>query len=451
MEVFISWSGSLSHRVALELKSWLKTVVQVLDPYVSSEDIDNGDRWFADVSRRLDECDVGIVCLTKENLHSDWLLFEAGALAKKLERGKVCTLLIDLPPNQLQPPLSEFQATEMTKGDVKKLIDTLHRSLPKPLLTDSQLDNQFLRCWDDFEKSVRNAIEESRSIQPKLDGMVANLVLPIIYRELDNCRVSDVFEWLQMYKHDGLFTSHAEIQLIDATLSRMCGKREAYTMLLNYPRDAGSRSDHAKFEIALLKYAKPVAAEELAQHFDEVEGMEAGRRKLWASLLGLSHLREGNMAEANRLYKLVDAKKIREDRTDAYCALQVSILAAAFGDAEIAQAYLDLARTINTVNVYPTNGYPYIALTAHHERAFVNRILGKGEMNVDAEMIKLLRGHSHVIAAHAHTLRLCEQALDTLVDLSSGWKKPLRKDAIRQRLAQFEKGILDKAGTLFLD
>lgn len=451
MDVFISWSGALSHKIAIELKTWLESVIQVLRPYVSSEDIDKGARWFIDISNKLDACDVGILCLTRDNKHADWLLFEAGALAKRLERGRVCTLLIDLAPIEVPSPLSQFQATYITKEDMKRLVATLNRALPpNHTLAEIRLNAQFDRWWPDFEDAVRRAVEESHQNQPQAESIIASLILPIVYREIDKCQVSDVFEWLQIYKNDELFSNNSEIKLVEGVLSRLCGQRQAFSILASYPEESGVRFHQAMYELALLKYAKPAAAAEISKGCPPIEAMATGLRKLWASLIGMCYLREGDMSAAKQFYQLANPLSMQEDANDVYGSIQIGILAAALGEMQVAESYLDLARQINTNHTFLTNGYPFSSLIARHEKAFVNTTLGKGESNLDIEWIRTLRGHSHVIAAHARTLRLCKPALDSLIGLSQYWKKPLKKEVVTQRLRQFEKDVLEKAGTLFV-
>jgi hypothetical protein len=83
MKVFISWSGSLSKSVAEKLRPWMREIIQGLEPFVSSLDIQKGNLWLTELMNELEGSSIGIICLTKENLNSKWLLFEAGALFKK--------------------------------------------------------------------------------------------------------------------------------------------------------------------------------------------------------------------------------------------------------------------------------------------------------------------------------------------------------------------------------
>ena len=64
MKVFISWSGDTSHNVALALREWLPSVLQSVEPYVSSEDIDKGARWSAEIGYQLNDTDFGILRVT---------------------------------------------------------------------------------------------------------------------------------------------------------------------------------------------------------------------------------------------------------------------------------------------------------------------------------------------------------------------------------------------------
>jgi hypothetical protein len=107
MDVFISWSGTRSGAAAEALRAWLPKIINAVKPWLSSADIDKGARWGADVAGRLDSANAGIICLTPGNLHSDWILFEAGALSKTiLQKTLVCTLLIDLEPTDVEGPRS---------------------------------------------------------------------------------------------------------------------------------------------------------------------------------------------------------------------------------------------------------------------------------------------------------------------------------------------------------
>lgn len=94
--VFISWSGSPSREYAKALSDWLPKVLQNVETFFSPDDIDKGVRWGDTISKVLDTAQVGILCLTRESLGMPWLLFEAGALSKRLAKSRVCPLFSTL-------------------------------------------------------------------------------------------------------------------------------------------------------------------------------------------------------------------------------------------------------------------------------------------------------------------------------------------------------------------
>ena len=96
---------------------------------------------------------VAVVCLTLENRTAPWLLFEAGALSKALNKAYVCPLLLGLEPADVQGPLAQFQLTRTTKDDVRKLLGMVNGRLEAPL-SDSQLDAVYNAFWPDLEKRL---------------------------------------------------------------------------------------------------------------------------------------------------------------------------------------------------------------------------------------------------------------------------------------------------------
>ena len=125
MKIFISWSGNKSKMIAESLREWLPNIIQSLDPWMSSEDIDKGSRWYVDVISVLEKSHFGIICLTSDNIKSSWIHFEAGALSKALNKSLVCPYLFEIDHSMIEGPLVQFQGTLSTKEDTNRL---LHRA-----------------------------------------------------------------------------------------------------------------------------------------------------------------------------------------------------------------------------------------------------------------------------------------------------------------------------------
>jgi len=128
MRVVISWSGDRSKAIANALYHWLPTIIQSLEPWMSDHDIDKGTRSIPAISKKLEETQFGIICLTPENLNALWLLFEAGSLSKSHEDARVWTFLYHLDYVNVQGPLAQFQHTIAQIEDVRKLLQAINRA-----------------------------------------------------------------------------------------------------------------------------------------------------------------------------------------------------------------------------------------------------------------------------------------------------------------------------------
>jgi len=154
MKVFISWSGSLSQRVALALNNWLPTVLQAAHPFLSGEHIPKGSQWFNEIGMHLEEAAYGILCVTPDNQDSPWMLFEAGALAKKVGRGGVCPLLIGMGRSDLNGPLANFQAATADKDEMLKIVKSLNSVNASEAIPEATLEGTFGACWPTLAKTI---------------------------------------------------------------------------------------------------------------------------------------------------------------------------------------------------------------------------------------------------------------------------------------------------------
>lgn len=159
MKVFISWSGNISHKVGMIFREWLPSVIQSLEPYVSSEDIDKGARWSSDIAKELENSTFGILCVTKDNLYAPWLSFEAGALSKTMDKSFVTPFLFDIKRSEVNGPILQFQSTVFEKDDIKKLMHTLNKACGENGISSSMLDKAF-EVWYPTLESELNKLKE---------------------------------------------------------------------------------------------------------------------------------------------------------------------------------------------------------------------------------------------------------------------------------------------------
>ena len=95
--IFISWSKAKSRDFAIEVKKLLESMNPHLSVFMSEENIYAGERVQEKIINKIIECDKILLCFTRENKKSSWLLYEAG-FASGLNK-MVIPILFDNDPN----------------------------------------------------------------------------------------------------------------------------------------------------------------------------------------------------------------------------------------------------------------------------------------------------------------------------------------------------------------
>jgi hypothetical protein len=191
-EGLYSWSGEPSRALAEALRDWLPLVLHYVEPWMSDVDIDAGDRWADSVAKELEACNFGVICVTRENVASPWILFEAGALAKSMNGSRVIPLLLDIDFRDISGPLAQFQAKKVERAGVGEVVQSINQASDAP--DDQNRASQlFSALWPQLETSVAEIstdAEPAKRSRPQgevLEELVASV------RALD-ARVRDVGE-----------------------------------------------------------------------------------------------------------------------------------------------------------------------------------------------------------------------------------------------------------------
>ncbi len=181
MDVFLSWSGSTSKSVAELLRDWLPTVIQSLNPWISSRDIPTGQRWFDQISNTANTYSYGLFCLTPDNLDSKWIHYEAGAISNAPNKSHIAGLLLQgLPPSQISGPLSQFQHVALSKEGMRKLLNDMNSIVEAGKLSDQILSSVFERSWPEFESEYTRIITSSPPLQPVPERPIEDILKEVL-------------------------------------------------------------------------------------------------------------------------------------------------------------------------------------------------------------------------------------------------------------------------------
>lgn len=166
MKIFISWSGDRSKALAEVLYQWLPAVIQAVKPYYSPDDIAKGTRWGVEIAKELEASRVGLICLTPDNPTAPWIMFEAGALSKSLDQSRLCPILFDLDPSDIQGPLVQFQACRFGREEMDRVVRMINGELGDQALAPDVLASVFDMWWPQLQERVAEVLATQDSAPP---------------------------------------------------------------------------------------------------------------------------------------------------------------------------------------------------------------------------------------------------------------------------------------------
>jgi hypothetical protein len=117
---------------------------------------------------QLEGTSFGILCLTHENREKPWISFEAGALAKAIEVGRVVPLLLNLKVSDLTGPLAQFQAIDASNQEqFFDLMKALAQASAPPVIAEGRLRRTFDMFWPDLQAGMIEILgsNDNREVQ----------------------------------------------------------------------------------------------------------------------------------------------------------------------------------------------------------------------------------------------------------------------------------------------
>jgi hypothetical protein len=212
MVVFLSWSGNKSKHVASALNQWLPLLINTIEPWLSSENIEPGARWSPEIAAKLEAANTGIICVTQSNAAEPWLVFEAGALSKVAGASRVAVLSIDIKQADITGPLSQFQGIALCKDDLFKLVCMINRSGNGSLIPQEQLARAYEVLWPTLATALETLPDETKKKHAQRgEAELLDEILALVrnqdarLREFEKRHLSQMETTFQLMRHETEF------------------------------------------------------------------------------------------------------------------------------------------------------------------------------------------------------------------------------------------------------
>ena len=168
MKIFISWSKAKSMELAIKTKELLESLDPQIEAFVSQVDIHAGEDVQNKIIEKIRACDKLVLCFTKENKKSPWLLFEAG-YARGINK-VVVPLLFDVDPN--------WHSWIDNPMNIAREISFNHNNFIDSFLTGFNISNTKSNRLkiEKYIKSITEIKEKFREVDIECEDFVGKLV-----------------------------------------------------------------------------------------------------------------------------------------------------------------------------------------------------------------------------------------------------------------------------------
>lgn len=169
VNIFISWSGATGKRIARKLREVVGAFVHVDNIFMAEIDINKGAPWREELKKYLKESNFGFFILTPDQISSEWMAFEAGAVGVNDGAIHMLPLIFGVAENTIPKYLSEYQFANFTKEDYKILFKELNeKNDPEYRIDSSVLSTRFEWLWNSFYPEISEIISEASEEASKL-------------------------------------------------------------------------------------------------------------------------------------------------------------------------------------------------------------------------------------------------------------------------------------------
>ncbi len=172
VKLFISWSGKISYEIANKFKEWLNDIFPDIEIFVSNDDLRYGRSWEDGLRKELNKTNYGIICLTKTNLNSNWILFESGGILKGKPKSIIWTLLYNVDEQDIKRPLGMFQHCKINKKGILKLIKEINQEVGENNFDEKKLEYEiFDKRWPYIQKEINKLKKNKTNLKNALNDI----------------------------------------------------------------------------------------------------------------------------------------------------------------------------------------------------------------------------------------------------------------------------------------